>query len=98
MSWIKKPIKVRCYTSEELGKLLDYQRSQWGLSHLHAQRFGVTAVLAMQYWKHPDRVMYFEVEIPHSMYKKLREKFIEKEVFDPVLEQRAFSQILGREL
>jgi hypothetical protein len=99
MGWFKKPIKVKCYTVEEVGKLLDWLRHDTGLSQLNRQRYSVTAVMAMQYWENPTEVLYFEVEVPYYMFKKLKKKFIEDEVFDPILEQRAITQgILGRDL
>lgn len=99
MGWFKKPIKVKCYTIAEVGKLLDWLRHDTGLSQLNRQHYDVTAVMAMQYWDNPTEVLYFEVEVPHYMFKKLKKKFIEDEVFDPILEQRAISKmILGRDL
>jgi len=92
----KKPIKVRCDTTEELGRLLDWLRTDSGLSELNRQRYAVTAVMAMQYWENPHELMYFEVTVPYYIYKKQRDKFVQTEVIDRVLQQRVFSEILGR--
>lgn len=98
MFWFKKPIKVKCYDTEELGKLLNWLRRDTGLSEMNRQRYPVTAVMAMQYWDDPNELMYFEVEVPYYQYKQLREKYIEREAFDPILEQRVFSEIMNRDL
>lgn len=96
MGIFKKPIVVKCYSNEELGKLINWLRADEGLASMNRQRYAVTAVMPMQYWDNPDRLMYFEVTVPYYRYKKLREQFIEKEAFDPILEQRAFDSILDR--
>jgi hypothetical protein len=54
--------------------------------------------MAMQYWDDPNEVMYFEVTVPYYQYKQLRDSYIEKEAFDPILEQRAFAEIMDRDL
>jgi len=86
MGLFKKAKIVKCYTPEELGKLLAWMRSFSGLAGLNYQRYEVTAVMAMQYWDNPQEVLYFEVRVPYYIYKKLREKYIERESFDPILE------------
>jgi hypothetical protein len=98
MAWFKKPVVVKCYNRNELGNLLNWLRHDTGLVELNRQRYPVTAVMAMQYWDNPTEILYYEVSVPYYMFKKLRESYIEKEAFDPVLEQRAFSEILGRDL
>jgi hypothetical protein len=97
MGIFKKPIIVKCYNNEELGKLINWLRIDEGLSAIHQQRYTITVVMPMQYWDHQDRVMYFEVAVPYYRYKKLGEQFIEEEAFDPILEQRAFDSILTRD-
>lgn len=93
----KKPVVVKCYSQEEVGNLLDWLRADQGyLSEMHRQRYTVTAVMAMSYWDNPQQLLYFEVTVPYYQYTKLREKFIQQESFDPILEQRVFNQILGR--
>jgi hypothetical protein len=93
----KKPVVVKCYNQEELGKLINWMRADEGLlSQMNRQRYSVVAVMAMSYWDNPDQLMYFEVTVPAYQYAKLRETYLQKEAFDPILEQRAFSEILGR--
>lgn len=94
MGWIKKPITVKCYSTKQLGNLLDWQRSQLGLTGMNAQRFEVTAVMRHALWDKPEEVMYFEVSVPYSYYKKLRDTYVKAEAFDPILAQRAFDEIL----
>jgi hypothetical protein len=94
MGLFKKPVIVKCYNKKELGNLLDWLRADTGLAELNRQRYSVTAVMAMQYWDNPTEVLYFEVHVPYYKFKKLRNRFIEKESFDEILEQRAFDQIL----
>jgi hypothetical protein len=92
----KKPVVVKCYNKEELGKLVNWLRRNEGLAALNRQRYSVTAVMAMQYWDNPNEVLYFEVSVPYYEYKKIRERFIRNEAFDSILEARAFDEILGR--
>lgn len=95
----KKPVVIKCYNKEELGKLIDWMRADQGyLSEMNRQRYSVTAVMAMSYWDNPQELMYFEVAVPFWQYQKLREKFIQREAFDPILQQQSFNQILGREI
>ena len=95
----KKPVVVKCYSKEELGKLLDWMRADKAmLSEMNRQRYTVTAVMAMSYWDIPEELMYFEVAVPYWQYEKLREKFIAREAFDPILQQQAFAEIMGREI
>ncbi len=61
------------------------------------KEFNVNTVIT-SIFAEEQKVLYFEVEIPYSMFKPLREKLLEQEAFDPVLEQRSFAQILGRDL
>jgi len=94
MVWFKKPVKVKCRSMDEVGKLLNWLRVDTGLSQLNRQRYLVTAVMAMQYWDDPEEVLYFEVEVPYSMFKKIREAFIERECFDEILEMRPIAEII----
>jgi hypothetical protein len=95
----KKPVVVKCYSTEEVGKLIDWMRADEGLlSQMNRQRYEVIAVMPMSYWDETDKIMYFEVTVPYYQYSKLRDQYIEREVFDPILQQRAFSEILGREI
>lgn len=90
----KKPMMVKCRSMEEVGKLLNWLRYDYGLSHLNTQRYSVVAVMAMQYWDAPEEVLYFEVAVPYSQYRKVREAFIERECFDSILEMRPIAEIM----
>lgn len=93
----KKPVVVKCYSQEELGKLINWMRLDEALlSQMNRQRYSVTAVMSMSYWDNSNQLLYFEVSVPYHQYAKLREKFIQDEAFDPILQQRPFNQILGR--
>lgn len=94
MGWFKKPVKVKCRSMQEVGRLLNWLRYDTGLSELNRQRYEVTAVMAMQYWDDPEEVLYFEVEVPYYKYKKIREAFIERESFDEILQMRPIAEIM----
>ncbi len=97
MDWFKKPVKVKCQTMEQAGKLLNWLRYDSGLSEMHRQRYPITAVMARQYWDDPDELMYFEIEVPYHKYKKLREEFIERESFDEILQMRPIAEIVSEQ-
>src|SRR3954462_3961882 len=97
MVWFKKPIKVRCKTKEEVGRLVNWLRIDSGLSQINSQRYEITVVMAMQYWDDPEEVLYFEVAVPYYKYKKLREQFIERESFDEILQMQAVTEIVRQE-
>lgn len=94
MKLFKKPIKVKCRSMAEVGRLLNWLRYDSGLAELNRQRYSVTAVMAMQYWEDPEEVLYFEVAVPYSKYKKVREAFIERESFDEILQMRPIAEIM----
>ena|ERR1041384_7886456 len=94
MVWFKKPVIVKCYNKDELGKLLNWLRLDTGLSQLNRQRYTVTAVMAMQYWDNPDEVLYFEVSVPHYMFKKIKAEYIKQDAYESIIEQRAIARIL----
>lgn len=93
----KKDIVVKCYDVEELAKLLAWMRDQYGLVEMTRKNFNVSAVMT-SIFNEEQFVTHFEVAVPYHMYKPLREKAIEKEVFDSVIEQRSVAEILGRSL
>ncbi len=96
MAWLKKPVVIKCYNKDELGRLLNWLRLDTGLSQLNRQRYEVVAVMAMQYWDNPDELLYFEVSVPYSLFKKMREDYFKQDAINDVLEQRAIAQILHR--
>jgi hypothetical protein len=91
----KKDVQVKCYDLDELAKILNWYRAQH-FSMMADKAFNVTAVIT-GILQEEQAVEYFIVSIPYGNYKHLREKFIESEAFDPILQQRAFSEILGRD-
>ena len=95
----KKDIVVKCYNLEELAKLLDWYRAQY-LNKMADTQFPVTAVTngIFSAYENGPQVLYFEVSIPYIIFKKMKDEFIEKECFDPVLEQRAMAKLLGRDI
>jgi len=95
----KKSVPVKCYDLDELAKILDWYRAQY-LSRMADVEFPVTAVTngIFNAYEHGPQVLHFVVHIPYSEYKVLREKFIESEVFDPILKQQPLAQILNRSL
>lgn len=94
----KADVKVKCYSNEELAKLLAWYRLQKGLAGISDTAFYVKVHIrgVFDEYENGAGVTCFEVSIPHYMYKNLRDKFIQAESFDPVLQQRAFNEILGR--
>ncbi len=92
--FFKKDVAVKCRSWEEVGKLLNWLRVDSGLAELNRQRYSVTAVMAMQYWDNPDELLHFEVNVPYSKYKKIREAFIQRESFDEILQMRPIAEII----
>jgi hypothetical protein len=90
----KRDVQVKCYDLDELAKLLNWYRAQ-RFSHMAETQYPVTAVIT-GILNEQQAVKYFIVRIPFTDYKKLRDKFIESEAFDPILQQRSFSEVLGR--
>lgn len=95
----KKPVPVKCYNLEELAKILDWYRAQ-SLGRMAEVEFNVVAVTngILSAYEHGPKILYFVVHIPYSDYKALREKFIQSESFDPILQQEPIAKILGRPL
>lgn len=95
----RKAVPVKCYDLDELAKILEWHRSQY-LSRIADVEFPVTVVTngIFDAVENGPKVLYFIVHIPYIDYKGLREKFIESEAFDPILQQEALTQIMDRGL
>lgn len=99
--WPFKPdVKVKCHSNEELANLLSWYRLQLGLYGVSVRSFEVTVEIRNIFdeLENGNGVVGFEVSIPYRHFKELKKKHIQQEAFDPVLEQRAISEILGRDL
>lgn len=86
-----RPVTVKVYEMEQLGKLLDWLRQDEGLSRLNRSQYTVVANIGMRYWDDSDRVRWFEVEIPHHRYQKLKDEFFRKQGTEEQLQQKILS-------
>jgi hypothetical protein len=90
----KKDIAVRCQDTKQLGRLLHWLRSEGGLSQVARVEFPVTAVTGGVLGNYADKILYYQVHVPHYLYARLREKYLKEVVLsEAILQEEIFKEI-----